>query len=338
MFAPSDSTWPSANRILFRFFFVYFALYFNPLNFFTAIPGFYWFAEWVNHPLDLLVNFMNSRFFRIKGVLVPMGGSGDTSYGWALFYTQFLLAVVGTVVWSILDRRRSAYPKLYYFLGLGLRYTVAGTAFSYGILKVFAMQMYFPNLSQLATPLGDFLPMRFSWLFIGYSTPYQVFSGIAEVLVALLLIWRNTALLGSLLSVGVFANVFMLNMSYDIPVKIYSFHLLLASTYLVWQERERLIGFFLRNSPTLPSAVYTPISRSKWFNISRWVLKIFFLITSFGMVTYNYYAVSPTIPCGSYQGLATCGPRHVPCGGVCEKWGYHSRKSCRYPALEGCNF
>jgi hypothetical protein len=289
MFAPSDSTWPSANRILFRFFFVYFALYFNPLNFFTAIPGFYWFAEWVNHPLDLLVNFMNSRFFRIKGVLVPMGGSGDTSYGWALFYTQFLLAVVGTVVWSILDRRRSAYPKLYYFLGLGLRYTVAGTAFSYGILKVFAMQMYFPNLSQLATPLGDFLPMRFSWLFIGYSTPYQVFSGIAEVLVALLLIWRNTALLGSLLSVGVFANVFMLNMSYDIPVKIYSFHLLLASTYLVWQERERLIGFFLRNSPTLPSAVYTPISRSKWFNISRWVLKIFFLITSFGMVTYNYY-------------------------------------------------
>lgn len=239
--------------------------------------------------MEVLVNLFNEKLFRIKSQLVPMGGSGDTSYGWALFYTQLLLAVVGTVVWSILDRRSEAYPKLYYFLGLGLRYTVAGIAFTYGILKVFAMQMYFPNLSQLATPLGDFLPMRFSWLFIGYSTPYQVFSGIAEVLVALLLIWRNTALLGSLLSVGVFANVFMLNMSYDIPVKIYSFHLLLASIYLVWQERERLIGFFLNNAPTLPSAVYTPISRSKWFNISRWVLKIFFIITSFGMVTYNYY-------------------------------------------------
>jgi hypothetical protein len=289
MSTPSDSSWPFLNRVLFRFFFVYFCLYFNPLTFFAIIPGFSWLWDLVNYPIDLLVNFMNGRFFRIKDVLVPMGGSGDTSYGWALFYTHFLLAVGGAALWSILDRRRSAYPKLYYFLGLGLRYTVAGIAFSYGILKVFAMQMYFPNLSQLATPLGDFLPMRFSWLFIGYSTPYQVFSGIAEVLVALLLIWRNSALLGSLLSVGVFANVFMLNMSYDIPVKIYSFHLLLASIYLVWQERERLIGFFLKNAPTFPSSVYTPISRSTWFNVSRWVLKIFFLITSFGIVTYNYY-------------------------------------------------
>lgn len=286
---PSDSSWPFLNRVLFRFFFVYFCLFFNPLTFFTIIPGLSWLGAWFNYPMEVLVNLFNEKLFRIKSQLVPMGGSGDTSYGWALFYTHFLLAVGGAALWSILDRRRSAYPKLYYFLGVGLRYTVAGIAFTYGILKVFAMQMYFPNLSQLATPLGDFLPMRFSWLFIGYSTPYQVFSGIAEVLVALLLIWRNSALLGSLLSVGVFTNVFMLNMSYDIPVKIYSFHLLLASIYLVWQERERLIGFFLKNAPTLPSAVYTPISRSTWFNVSRWVLKVFFLITSFGMVTYDYY-------------------------------------------------
>lgn len=289
MSIPSDSSWPFLNRVLFRFFFVYFCLFFNPLTFFTIIPGLSWLGAWFNYPMEVLVNLFNEKLFRIKSQLVPIGGSGDTSYGWALFYTQLLLAVVGTVVWSILDRRSEAYPKLYYFLGLGLRYTVAGIAFTYGILKVFAMQMYFPNLSQLATPLGDFLPMRFSWLFIGYSAPYQVFSGIAEVLVALLLIWRNSALLGSLLSVGVFANVFMLNMSYDIPVKIYSFHLLLASVYLVWQERERLMVFFLKNTPTLPSTVYTPISRSKWFNVTRWVLKIFFVITSFGLVTNDYY-------------------------------------------------
>ncbi len=29
--------------------------------------------------------------------------------------------------------------------------------------------MGFPTTSQLATPLGDLLPMRFSWLFIGLA-------------------------------------------------------------------------------------------------------------------------------------------------------------------------
>jgi hypothetical protein len=292
MSAVSHTSWPIANRVVFRFFFVYFFFYFNPLTFFTVIPGFSWIGFLFNYPMEVLVNFLNEKFFHIKGQLVPIGGSGDTSYGWALFYTQLLLAVVGTIVWSIFGKKSKAYPKLHYILGLGLRYTVAGIAFSYGILKVFAMQMYFPNLSQLATPLGDFLPMRFSWLFIGYSTPYQVFSGISEVLVALLLIWRNSALLGSLLSVGVFANVFMLNMSYDIPVKIYSFHLLLASLYLVWMDRERLVGFFLKNVQTPPSQVFSPVISTKWFKVSRWALKILFLTISFGFVTidsFNYY-------------------------------------------------
>ena len=45
-----------------------------------------------------------------------------------------------------------------------------------------------PTLSQLATPLGDLLPMRLSWLFIGYSTPYQVFSGVMETVAGLLLL------------------------------------------------------------------------------------------------------------------------------------------------------
>ena len=53
---------------------------------------------------------------------------------------------------------------------------------SYGIIKLFVLQMPFPQLSQLATPLGDLLPMRFSWLFIGYSVPYQFFSGAMETI------------------------------------------------------------------------------------------------------------------------------------------------------------
>ncbi|MFZ8278288.1 hypothetical protein ACO1KY_14095, partial [Staphylococcus aureus] len=64
-----------------------------------------------------------------------------------------------------------------YWLFVAIRYFVILNGFSYGIFKLFAVQMPFPSISQLATPLGDFLPMRLSWMFIGYSHSYQVFSG-----------------------------------------------------------------------------------------------------------------------------------------------------------------
>lgn len=289
MSASTNQPWPFANRLFFRFFFIYFLLYFNPFNLFGSIPLVGQVAYAFYSPFEQLVYFLNEHLFHIKEVLVPMGGSGDTSFGWAQFFSFLLVSLVAAIVWTLLDWKRQSYPRLHYLLCLLVRYSVAATAFSYGILKVLAMQMYFPNISQLATPLGDYLPMRFSWLFIGYSVPYQVFSGVAEVLVALLLVWRRTTTLGALMAVGVFANVVMLNLSYDIPVKIYSSHLLLASLFLVWQDRERLLSFFVKNETAGPSIQFQPAWKEKWFGISRWVLKLVFIVSAFGMTTYSYF-------------------------------------------------
>jgi hypothetical protein len=68
-----------------------------------------------------------------------------------------------------------------------------------------------PSLSQLATPLGDFGAMRLAWLYMGYSGPYQVFSGMAEVITGLLLLYRRTVTLGLLAGLGVFINVMTMN-------------------------------------------------------------------------------------------------------------------------------
>lgn len=276
--------------ISFRFAFIYYLLYFNPLSILGNIPFLAWFPQLFNIPLDALVYFLNDQLLHVRPKLVPMGGSGDTSFGWAQLYTYLILAAIGALIWTILDRKKTAYPILHYWLCILVRYSLAGIAFTYGILKVFAMQMYFPNLSQLATPLGDYLPMRFSWMFIGYSEPYQIFSGVAETIVALLLIWRRTALLGALMAVGVFANVAMLNLSYDIPVKIYSINLLIASIFLVWQEKDRLLAFFIQNKTVLPSSLFENHFQKKWQKSGRIVLKALFILLSFGFTTSNYYS------------------------------------------------
>ncbi|WP_373493075.1 hypothetical protein [Aquiflexum sp.] len=281
--------WTLFGRISFRFAFIYYLFFFNPLELLFGLVEMYFLSEAINYPIKLFVHWFNGRVLHIREELVPMGGSGDTSYGWAQLYSYLFLAAIGTLVWSIVERRKKAYPKLHYWLCILLRYSLAGIAFTYGILKVLAMQMPFPNLSQLATPLGDYLPMRFSWLFIGYSTPYQIFSGVAEALVALLLVWRRTSLLGAILAVGVFTNVVMLNLTYDIPVKIFSLNLLVASIFLVWQERERLFAFFLQNRTVPPSTLYEKRLPKKWQRISRILAKALFLVLSFGYSTYSYY-------------------------------------------------
>jgi hypothetical protein len=284
MESTTPQPWPLWRRIGFRLVFVYLVLTFSPLSFLELIPGAYAFMEILYTPFVWLTEWVNKTWLHIADPLIMPNGSGDTSYGWASMYTYLMLAVVIGLAWSVLDRNRRSYNQLNYWFCILLRYTLMLVCFAYGIQKVFALQMPFPNMSQLATPLGDFLPMRLSWMFIGYSTPYQVFSGLAEVMAALLLIWRRTATLGALVAFGVMVNVAMLNLSYDIPVKIYSIHLCIISAYLVWQERSRLLNFFVLNRPAAPSSLFQHSFPKRWMRISRIVAKVLFVLLGMGGV------------------------------------------------------
>lgn len=279
--------WPIWKKIIFRFFFAYLILQTAPWTWFDSIPGVEYVTRYYYQFMDWLVNLANAKIFHVRPVLVPVNGSGDTSYGWTQVWLFVSLAAIGCLIWSILDRKRRAYAQLNYWLCIFTRYYICTFAFLYGILKLFAMQMIFPSLHQLATPLGDLLPMRFSWLFIGYSTQYQVFSGIAEVLAGLLLLNRRTATLGVLVATAVFTNVMMLNMSYDIPVKIFSAQLVLCCLYLLANESGRLWNFFILNKPAPVSHIYDFGYSKKWTRIGRIAAKAVFIIIAVGMQIYG---------------------------------------------------
>ena len=206
MIATDSPIW---KKVLFRFFFIYLFFQLSPWNWVARIPVLGYPAQCYSKLMNWAVNAANAKFFHVAPVLVPTNGSGDTSFAWAELWLTISLAVIGCIIWSIIDWRRRNYSVLNYWLCLFARYYVATYAFVYGFFKVFALQMGFPSLHQLATPLGDLLPMRLSWLFIGYSTPYQVFSGAAEVLAGLLLLYRRTATLGTFIALGVFINVML---------------------------------------------------------------------------------------------------------------------------------
>jgi len=279
--------WPLWRKIVFRFFFIYFSIYIAPWTWLDAIPGISYITNYYYRIMNWGVETSNNYLFHVRKILVEVNGSGDTSWAWAQLWMLLSLALVGCIIWSIADRKRTSYFHLNYWLCLFIRYYVALVAFIYGIEKLFALQMPFPNLSQLATPLGDFLPMRLSWMFIGYSTPYQVFSGIMETLVGVLLLYRRTATLGILMATAVFLNVMMLNLSYDIPVKLYSMNIVLLCVFLVVNEWDRVLCFFVLNKQAAACTIYYYPFQKKWMRIGRIILKTLFVAVAVGWQFYS---------------------------------------------------
>ncbi|MBH8567980.1 hypothetical protein KB206_03745 [Microvirga sp. STS02] len=302
---PSALAWPWWRKWLFCFSCLYLLLFMSPWTWLSSVPGFATLAGLYGDAESWLVNQGNAHLFHVKDVLVPLNGSGDTSYGYAQLCFYALAAMVGATLWVLLDRRRRNYALAYYWLLVLVRYFVALSALSYGILKLFALQMIFPPLSALATPLGDLLPMRFSWYFIGYSQPYQVFSGAAEVLAGALLLWRRTSTLGAVVAASVFLNVMMMNLCYDIPVKLFSMHLFALSLFLLVGDAERLLNFFVFNRPTQPAWTPPPLPR-RW-RVAQLTLKTIFIVLFALLPFYQFYQQQATMASGPPKGRLTTG-------------------------------
>jgi hypothetical protein len=73
------------------------------------------------------------------------------------------------------------------------------------------------------------------------------------------------------------ANVFMLNVSYDVSVKLYSLNLLLMGVYLMASEARRLLNFFVLNRPATP-VTHLPVFRRRWLNNAVLALQLVLLI------------------------------------------------------------
>ena len=297
---------------VFRFIFLYFILTIAPWYWFYKVPGISWLLDPYSSLESRMVVFFNTHLLQLRPELnMNGGGSGDTSYSWALFSLILVLAATGAIAWSIIHRdRKDGYPLLGYLLRNIVRYQLAIAAFVYGIDKLFMLQMPFPDLNMMSTTVGDLLPMRLSWLFVGYSPTYQFCSGLAEVMAGSLLFFRRTVPLGVLLSFGVFSHVFLLNISYDIPVKLYSMQLMICSMYLLALDWRRYAQFFFSDAANQLTTLYDYKSDSKLLHITRWGWKGAFVLLFVvgGMVdSFNLYKsdssqnLQPWSGCGVYS-------------------------------------
>ncbi|MCU1640080.1 MAG: DoxX family protein [Nocardia sp.] len=267
--------WRPAFRILFRFVIAYFTLfcviYPQPIFAFFGVV-----QKWLPDDLmqkyaDLLgplVRWTGRTVFDHPGVLLNLdSGSGDQLYLWIEVFCILIAAVLVAAVWSALDRRRTEYRTAAGWFLLFFRVILAGQMLNYGFAKAIPLQMPVPGLATLIQPYGDFGHMAVLWNQVGASPVYESLLGMAEITGGVLLLLPRTQLAGALLSLVSMAQVWVLNMTFDVPVKLLSFHLLLLSMVLLAPDARRLTTALLGGAAG-PSTAPTPFRTRRSRRIS----------------------------------------------------------------------
>lgn len=223
--------------------------------------------------LSPVLVWIGENIFETSGRLeLESTGSGDDTMAWLSLFLQFAVAIVGFIIWSVLDRRRSSYNDLFYWFRTILRVFVSFFMILYGFAKVFLVQFNEPSLLDLLQPFGDMSPMGLAWAYMGYSPAFEVFTGLLEVIAGFLLISKRTQTLGALFVVGIMTHVAVMNLCFDIPVKIFSIHLALMGLVLLLSDIKRFQYVFFRKHNIKLSTDYRPINPR--FNKAIRVFKI----------------------------------------------------------------
>ncbi|WP_163864027.1 hypothetical protein [Myxococcus eversor] len=291
--APEPAPWSLATRVAFRFVFAYviiqgFAFPLDALPFIGTTL-----STAISDAWERVVPWVYRHVVGGQELSTATSGSGDKAFDYAQTGLFLALALIVASAWSFIDRHRTRYVKARDFLRVYVRYLLATTMLSYGLAKVFKSQFPFPSVERLTQPVGELSPMGLLWTFMGYSPGYNLFTGGAEVLGALLLFSRRTTTLGSLVVIGVMSNVVALNFFYDVPVKIYSTQLLLYAVLLLLPDLRRLADVLVLNRATQPVTLATPFTfstRTTWALLGVKLLFIGWMLHSHASRTMEGYA------------------------------------------------
>jgi hypothetical protein len=285
--------WNPVLRVAFRFSVIYLGLFCLATQIVTSLfsatqgndipdPGTLW-------PLRPLVFWTAAHIFHVAAPLSmeTNSASGDCMFGWVLAFFLLVTAAVATIIWSAFERRRKSHAALHRWVRLFFRFALAGQMINYGMFKVIPLQMPYPSLTRLLQPFGTFSPMGVLWSSIGAAPAYEIFAGCAEVFGGLLLIFPRTATLGALVCLADMIQVFMLNMTYDVPVKLFAFHLILLACFLLAPDLPRLARVLFQDRAIAPrprTQLFNSIRANRWALVAQIVLGLWLLGLNFHTV------------------------------------------------------
>ncbi|MES2653769.1 MAG: hypothetical protein V4663_18675 [Bacteroidota bacterium] len=264
--------WTFLEKLIFRFAFIVLGLFMLFFNNGTLPPLFFYF-KLQNNLLQQFIPWLGKNVFHLPyNITVFTNGSGDTTYDYLVLFCCFFISIIGTIVWTAIDRKSINYHRLYYWLTVGVRFYVGFMLINYGAVKVIQLQFPAPNFSRLMSTYGESSPMGLAWTFLGFSKGYNLFMGIAE-LAAGFLLFRRTVTIGAIITLMTTANVMAVNYFYDVPVKIVSTALVVMCLYLLAPNFKNLFKLFFKGEPTILRTILPQEINKRWLRITKYSIK-----------------------------------------------------------------
>jgi uncharacterized membrane protein YphA (DoxX/SURF4 family) len=307
--AVAASRWTLATRLAFRFSVVHLALFCLA----TQISGsmapnllFSYRGLGQHWPMEDITRWVGRNLLGLTYGLDESARGGESLFFWSQTLWLTAVSLAAALVWSIADRQRLHYTTLHGWARLVVRLALAASLFEYGMTKIIPTQFPPPSLVTLVTPVGDLTLSALLWTSIGSAPVYEIFTGCVEVLAGVLLLLPNTTLLGATIGLAAMMQVFVLNMTYDVGVKMISLHLVALAAFLLAPETPRLIDFFLRGRPVAPYAPPTLLRTVRANRLARAAL-IGFGVYLLGMYAYInatfWYVGGPGAPRSPLYGI-----------------------------------
>jgi uncharacterized membrane protein YphA (DoxX/SURF4 family) len=237
-------------------------------------------AFWQMSALGPVTEWVGWHLFGVDAALHLDSRSGDQTAMWVLTFNLLVIATVATALWSTLDRRRTHYRRVHTWFLVFIRICLGGQLLYYGAGKVIPVQMPAPPLTSLLRPYGQLSPTWVLWLQVGSSYPYEIALGTVEVVAGALLFIPRTATLGALLALVSMAQVVLINMTFDVSVKILSFQLLALTMVLLAPQAKRLANVVILGRPSPPAtqpALFTApraakVATAAQVGLGAWIL------------------------------------------------------------------
>jgi hypothetical protein len=196
------------------------------------------------HPLQSLTAILE----QYMASLVPLFNRSSlaTSHLHADSTGQYILCfgciIIGLGCGLIYHWRRRAMTncdgEVQYLSFVLVKYALSAFLGIYGINKILLWQFPRPEPNLLYMPTGLHSKEMLFWISMGSSQLYNHITGSVEFLACILLLFRRTFGWGAGLCVLIMSHVFILNISFDISVKLLSGWLLVLAIYLYWNYRK----------------------------------------------------------------------------------------------------
>jgi hypothetical protein len=122
---------------------------------FYFAPSMWTLGEKIWAPPTLWLNKHIFHFKYIPESWTTFSGSLHTIRDTVYLVFSFLACAA----WTIFDKKRTNYNKLHYWFTESLVIALSCMLFSYGIIKLFPLQMRSPTLITLYKPMGDQAPL-----------------------------------------------------------------------------------------------------------------------------------------------------------------------------------